>query len=428
MVDVHLPSSLRQLPREVWVLASVAFAVAVGFGIVAPAIPLFAKSFHVDTTKATAVISAFALARLVTAPVSGRVVDRFGERIVLAFGVGVVAVSSALAGLSQNYVQLLVLRGVGGFGSALFTVSASTLLLRSVPGELRGRASGMFSGGFLLGGISGPAFGGFVTNVSLRLPFFLYAGTLAAAVTIALIALRHSPVVNTDAATRRQVQATALLPLFRNASYRAALATNFADAWAMLGVRSALVPIFVSTVLHKSASWTGAGFVIVAGVNAALLLPAGRFADTRGRRPVLIAGCAAGATALVILALVPNVVGFLVAMAVLGIGSGLLDVAPAAMAGDVAGRRGGSVIAVYQMSSDLGMIVGPLIVGFLADHASFSAGFLVTAGAFAGAAVMAVAAPETHRRPARGGGPHDTVPTETASTAEAEAEAQRYGA
>jgi MFS family permease len=425
---VRLPSSLRQLPREVWVLASVAFAVAIGFGIVAPAIPLFAKSFHVDTTKATAVISAFALARLVTAPVSGRVVDRFGERIVLAFGVGVVAVSSAVAGLSQNYAQLLVLRGVGGFGSALFTVSASTLLLRSVPGELRGRASGMFSGGFLLGGISGPAFGGFVTNVSLRLPFFLYAGTLAAAVTIALIALRHSPVVNTDAATRRQVQATALLPLFRNASYRAALATNFADAWAMLGVRSAIVPIFVSTVLHKSASLTGAGFVIVAGVNAAMLLPAGRFADTRGRRPVLIAGCAAGAAALVVLALVPNVVGFLVAMAVLGFGSGLLDVAPAAMAGDVAGRRGGSVIAAYQMSSDLGMIVGPLIVGFLVDHASFSAGFLVTAGAFAGAAVMAVVAPETHARPLPGGGEPLSIPTETASAAEVEAEAQRYGA
>jgi MFS family permease len=97
---------------------------------------------------------------------------------------------------------------------------------------------------------------------------------------------------------------------------------------------------------------------------------------------------------------VPNVVGYLVAMALLGFGSGLLDVAPAAMAGDVAGQRGGSVIAAYQMSGDLGMIVGPLIVGSLADHVSFAAGFLVTAGAFAVAAALAVIAPETHGKPA----------------------------
>ncbi|MCU1678170.1 MAG: major facilitator superfamily 1 [Frankiales bacterium] len=396
---MSLPTSLRQLPREVWVLASVAFAVAVGFGIVAPAIPLFAKTFGVDNTAAASVVSAFAFMRLLTAPIGGRVVDRFGERVVMATGVGIVAVSSALAGMAQTYPQLLVLRGVGGFGSALFTVSAATLLLRSVPGELRGRASGMFSGGFLLGGISGPALGGFVTGIDIRLPFFLYAGTLAVAVTIALVALRHSAVVNTDQAARRQIERTAVFPLFRNASYRAALATNFADAWAMLGVRSALLPIFVSDVLHKPPSWTGAGFVVVAVVNAAVLLPAGRFSDTVGRRPVLVTGCTIGAAALVVLALVPNVGGYLVAMALLGLGSGLLDVAPAAMAGDVAGRRGGGVIAAYQMSGDLGMIVGPLMVGYLADHASFSTGFLVTAGAFGVAAVLGVIAPETHHRP-----------------------------
>lgn len=394
---MRLPAVTRELPREVWVLAAVAFAVAVGFGIVAPAIPLFAKDFGVGTTAAAMVISAFAFARLITAPISGRVVDKFGERVVLAFGVGVVAVSSALAGLAQSYTQLLVLRGVGGFGSALFTVSAATLLLRSVPADLRGRASGMFSGGFLLGGISGPALGGFVTGVSLRAPFFLYAATLAVAVTIALIALRHSPLANKDA-NRKDVERTAVLPLFRNSSYRAALTTHFAQTWSMLGVRSALIPIFVTDVLDKSPAWIGAGFVVVAVLNAAILMPAGRFADTVGRRPVLIAGCSVAATGLLVLALVPNAAGYLVAMALLGIGSGMLDVAPAAMAGDVAGQRGGSVIAAYQMAGDLGMIVGPLVVGALADTVSFKAGFLVTAGAFAIAGLMSFAAAETHKR------------------------------
>ena len=72
--------------------------VALGYGVVAPALPLFARQFGVGKTAAGAVISAFALMRLVTAPFVGRLVNAFGERVLLATGIGVVAVSSLLAG------------------------------------------------------------------------------------------------------------------------------------------------------------------------------------------------------------------------------------------------------------------------------------------------------------------------------------------
>src|SRR5581483_10466359 len=100
--------------------------------------------------------SVFALTRLVSAPLAGRLVNKLGERLVMATGIGIVAVSSALAGLSQSYAELITLRGFGGIGSAMFSVSALSLLLRSVTPAQRGRASGLFSGGFLIGGISGP--------------------------------------------------------------------------------------------------------------------------------------------------------------------------------------------------------------------------------------------------------------------------------
>ncbi|MGH3344537.1 MAG: MFS transporter, partial [Carbonactinosporaceae bacterium] len=146
---------LRGLPREVGVLTAVSFTVALGFGIVAPALPVFASSFGVGEAAAAAVISAFAFMRLVSALGSGWLVDRLGERMLLASGIGVVAVSSVLAGLSQSYLQLIVLRGIGGVGSALFSVSALNLLLRTVGAELRGRATGAYQGGFVLGGIAG---------------------------------------------------------------------------------------------------------------------------------------------------------------------------------------------------------------------------------------------------------------------------------
>jgi len=120
---------LRGLPREVAVLAAVAFFVAAGFGIVAPAIPLFARSFGVSRAAAGAVISAFALMRLSSALGVGRLVNRIGERIVLGAGIGIVAVSSALAGFASDYMQLLVLRGAGGIGSAMFSVSANSPIL-----------------------------------------------------------------------------------------------------------------------------------------------------------------------------------------------------------------------------------------------------------------------------------------------------------
>ena len=99
----------RSLPPEVAVLTAVAFSVALGFGIVAPAIPLFAKDFGVSNFAAGAVVSVFALVRFASAPVAGRLVDRLGERLVLATGIGIVGVSSLLAGLS------VAVAGVIGF-------------------------------------------------------------------------------------------------------------------------------------------------------------------------------------------------------------------------------------------------------------------------------------------------------------------------
>jgi len=380
------------LPREVLVLGGVAFAVALGFGFVAPAIPVFARHFGVGRTAAGGVISVFAGMRLVCALGAGRLVERLGERLVLATGIAVVAVSSALAGLATSYPQLLVLRGIGGAGSAMFSVSAATLLLRSVGADQRGRASGLFQGGFLLGGIAGPALGGFVTGVSIRLPFFLYAGTLAAAGTIGLLLLPRAAGAR-DAAT--ETATISVREALRSRAYRAALAAQLADSWAVLGVRSALVPLFVVEGLHASPVWTGVGFVVVAALNAVVLLPAGRLADSAGRRPVLAGGCFIGALSLGLLALPLGLPGYLVSMALLGLGSGMLDVAPAAVVGDVLQGRGGTVVAAYQMAGDVGSVSGPLAAGRLADTAGFGAAFGLTAVVMAGAGALALAAPET---------------------------------
>ena len=183
---------LEGLPREVAVLAAVAFCVALGFGIVAPAIPIFAQQFEVTAFWAASVVSVFAFMRLIGALPAGWIVDRVGERMTLIVGLTIVAVSSALAGLSTSFVQLLVLRGIGGLGSAMFTVSALALLIRVAAPEQRGRAAAAFQGGFLLGGVTGPAVGGIVLGISIRLPFFVYAATLGAAVVVVITTMSRT--------------------------------------------------------------------------------------------------------------------------------------------------------------------------------------------------------------------------------------------
>ena len=388
----------RDLPPEVAILTSISFTVALGFGIVAPGIPAFARHFGVSTATAATVISAFALMRVVGALPAGRAVDRFGEHWVMAAGIAVVAVSSILAGFSASFTQLIVLRGVGGLGSAMFSVSARTLLLVSVSGEHRGRASGLFSGGFLVGGISGPAIGGLVAAWSLRAPFFIYGGLLIIPALIAGAILRDAP-GRAAPADRRAVHPLAeLARALRSRAYRAASAANLADGFAVIGVRSAIVPLFVRDVLHRSAVWTGIGFGVVAVLNAAALLPGGRAADTFGRRPVIVGGCLASAAGLVMLAVLPGLGGYLAALAVFGIGSGLLDVAPSAMIGDILGGGGGTVVASFQMAGDVGAVAGPVAAGFLVDTASYGAAFGLAAAILILAAILGAVAPETRWR------------------------------
>ncbi|NDF11092.1 MAG: MFS transporter, partial [Actinobacteria bacterium] len=115
-------SPFTDLPREVTVITAVSFFVALGFGLIIPAIPIFAKSFGVSNAAIGLVISMFAITRLASGLVSGKLVERFGERFVLGSGLFMVAFFVFLTGLAQSYEQLLFLRAAGGLGSSMFSV------------------------------------------------------------------------------------------------------------------------------------------------------------------------------------------------------------------------------------------------------------------------------------------------------------------
>ena len=372
------------LPREVRVLAIIAFVVALGFGVVAPAIPLFVRDYGVGTTAVGFAVSAFAFARFVSAFGSGSLVERIGERVVLATGLIIVAVTTGAAGLAGSFPLFVSLRAAGGIGSAMFTVSALSLLLRTSPPAQRGRAAATYQGGFILGGIAGPAAGGFLAEISPRVPFLVYAGFLLVAGAVTLVLLRPAALGPVAPATPSPTDAVPAVPgglraALRSRAYLAALVANLGVGWVLFGVRNSLVPLYVTEELGKTVAWAGAGLLAGSIAQAVGLLRAGRLSDSWGRRPSLVLGSGLATASIAVLVLPPALGIFLLAMATLGLGASLLASVPAAVIGDLSPARGGRLVAVFQMVADLGAVTGPLVAGWLTDAFSYQVAFGVSA-------------------------------------------------
>ena len=363
--------------------------------MIIPAIPIFAASFGVNKTAIGLIISSFAIVRFSSGLVSGRLVDKFGERAVLGFGLFMVSFFTILTALSQNYDQMLIFRSLGGLGSSMFSVSAGSLLMRSVTDDIRGRAQSLFNGGFLLGSITGPAFGGILSAISLRAPFFVYAITLAIAGIIALVFLSEKRMGKKVDAPTSLIGQTTLSQAFQLRPYQIALVLAFINNWILFGLRSSILPIFVTEKLNSTAAIAGLGLTIGALVQGAFMLMAGKYSDKNGRKAAFLFGSAFVLFGILMLAFTTNTTLYFISMALFGLGGAYVGTAPGSVVGDLIKGRGGQVIAVWQMAGDAGMIFGPVIVGLLTDNFSYQAAFLVSAGIWAIAILLAVFLPET---------------------------------
>ena len=397
-----------RLPREVWVIAAANFVIAVGYALVAPALPTFAKSFNVSVTAASAVISAFAVARLLFAPVSGRLVSVIGERRVYLIVVTIVAVTTGACAFATAYWQLLALRTLSGIGSTMFTVSAIGLMIHLTPAPLRGRASGVWGTSFLLGNVTGPLIGGGLIAISLRAPFLVYAGALLVAIGIVWLFLRHSTAI--AAADDDDTPAVGLRAALRHRTYLATLASSFANGWTAFGVRIALTPLFVIEVLHRQPSFAGTVFAVFGVGNVAMLLLSGKLSDTLGRKPLVLSGLVLASAGTIWMGFTTSVPAFLISTVVAGLGTGLLTPPQQAVVADVLGSkaRGGQVLAVFQMTTDVGAVLGPLVAGLLADKLSYAFAFGVTGALYLLAALAWIPARETLPRAGRPGEAHPT--------------------
>ncbi|MCE9635407.1 MAG: MFS transporter [Planctomycetes bacterium] len=202
------------------VLFLVVFIDLVGFGIVLPLLPRYARDYHATGFEQGMLMASFSAMQFLFAPVWGRLSDRIGRRPVLMIGLFGSILAYSMFAVSDSYSMLLVSRIAAGlFGATIGTAQA--YIADVTPENERGKGMALIGAAFGIGFTVGPAIGGIAGEHHGQLPGWIAAGLSLFAL---VLAWRVLPEPERHAARReggglfgfgglRHVIATPTLPL-----------------------------------------------------------------------------------------------------------------------------------------------------------------------------------------------------------------------
>lgn len=167
-----------------------------GFGIIAPVLPELVTALSDLPMNEAAeiggwIVTSYAIAQFLFAPVIGGLSDRFGRRPVILLATLGFAASYLIAGLATALWMLFLGRILTGVTGASFS-AAYAYIADITPPERRAERFGLIGVAFGTGFILGPALGGLLGGIDIRLPFFVSAGFGLANALIAFFLLRES--------------------------------------------------------------------------------------------------------------------------------------------------------------------------------------------------------------------------------------------
>ena len=343
----------------------------VGFGIVLPILPIYAKRFHISSFRAALLVAAFSGASFVFSPIWGRISDRFGRKPVLLVSLAGTAVGSLLTGVASGFALLLVGRIVDGASGASVSVAQAAAADLAKPSE-RARLFGLLGAAFGVGFVAGPALGALAALWGPRLPFYLAAGLAALNTVIAARRLPETLGVGSKAPVGLQAGGwtgllggppARLVPLLGVAFAAVVAFSGFEATFALFGQRRLGFGI-----ASAAAVFTAVGAVIVV-VQAGAVAPVVRRV---GEGRTLIAGLLLNVLGLALLSAARSWAVAAPALLALTVGQGVVQTTMASvLAGRAAPGRRGRALGAQQSAGGLGRVVGPAVGGaLLGVHAS----------------------------------------------------------
>lgn len=376
--------SLREHERLLMISSSTVLVMA-GQGVIAPVLPLFAREFGVGAAAVGLTLSVFALARLVLNIPLGLLSDRYGRRMLLVSGPLVTGAGMLGSGLAQNIEQLLAWRLLAGAGSAMYMTAAMIYIADISTPENRARFIGTNQGALLLGVSIGPGIGGLIAQgYGLRAPFYVVGALAIIAAVYAYLRLPETRMRSERAAATAPEAAPdneagsepgkrAWLRMVRSRDFIALSIVTMSIFLTRTAGRQTLVPLLSVSRLGMSPGVLGAVFSAMSALNMLLITPAAFAADRFGRKAVIVPGGALLTAGLLIYAGADTYTTFFLASLVLALGQGIDGPAPAAYAVDIAPEEvRGLAMGLFRTSGDFGFVVGPPLLGLLADRTSFA--------------------------------------------------------
>ncbi len=369
----------RPYPRGYWVIWTTVAIDLIGFGIVAPILPIYAARFGATGFTAGLLFSSFSLAQFVCSPILGRLSDRIGRKPVIVLSLFGTAAGSFLTGAAPGLWLLFVGRVVDGASGASVSVAQGAVTDLASP-EDRPRLLGMIGAAFGVGFVLGPAIGGLAAHFGPRVPFYV-AGTIALVNgVVAIVRLPETRSVGTVRPTGgTALRSPALIRLAVVGFLSTAAFSGFEATFALFGQRR-----FGLTEGSVAAVFVGIGVVLVVVQGRLVGTVAARLGVFAAYRSAL----AATAIGLAVLAAAMSWWVLAVALVLLAVGQGIASpMITTLVAEHAVDHRRGEALGYQQSANAVARIAGPAAAGAMFRWVGIATPYVVGAFLTAGAIV-----------------------------------------
>jgi MFS family permease len=358
------------------------FTTIVGMTLLLPFLPLYVEQLGVSDHAAivqwsgVAFGAAFFTAAL-TAPLWGRLGDRYGRKLMLIRASLGMAVAMSLTGMAANVWQLVALRLLvgllGGYASG-----SMVLVATQTPRQRTGWALGVMSSGIMAGNLAGPLIGGLLPPlIGIRHTFFASGALIFVAFLVTAFVIKEERRPR-PAKSRKRGSRWDEVP-----DKRPLMAMLITGALLMLANMSIepIITVYVGQFVDAAHVTLVSGVVMSATALGSILSASrlGRLADRVGHWNVIIGSLAAAAVLLVPQAFVTQSWQLIVLRFLMGIAlGGLLPCIAAVIRHNVPENMAGNLLGYSTSSQYVGQVVGPIAGGFVGGHFGMRSVFLGT--------------------------------------------------